>query len=455
VTELIQFPKPHSIKQALIMDFFEIEPECSDLVVSCGTKFGKTTGASTAICKPFVKTPRAMWRWLAPYFSQTKIGYDYCLKQLPRVSDIKPNSSTMEIKCLSIDSKIQFYHAQNPRSLEGFATAGNVFDEASKIQKAAYESNETTRTRTRSKCIYVSTPEGKNHFYNRFMEAKEEMRLARRQMRTPRMVAIHARTEDNPWIPRQSIIDAKNRLPDRLFRQYYLAEFVDDAAVFGDYRSVLCGPRIDFDTDDQNWMHPDAKKMDVVIGADWAREVDFTVFAAFDVATKKMVGFMRFHKRTYIEAIRALVMFSRNYNETLMIYHDKTGVGVAIDDQLAYTDLRYKGVTFTNAWKTTEISRLITSIEHKSIELLNWRVLDDELGAFEVKVNEIGNSSYSAPSGQHDDTVMALVLAHCALMQYSDLRNDILFLEDMVTDLRVTAPSSIEDYYQRLLMDED
>lgn len=452
--EWVGFPEPHSKKQALIMDFFRIAPECKDLVVSCGSKFGKTQAASTAQSKAFLSQPRAFWRWLAPIYSQTKIGYDYCLRQLPKTKDIKGVDSI--IKCFSLEAQIQFMHAQNSGALEGFATAGSVFDEAAKIKKSIYDANQTTRSRTRSKALYVSTPEGKNHFYTMFMEAKEEMRLAKRQMREPRMMAIAATTLDNPWIPRASIEDARRRLPDRLFRQYILAEFVDEANVFGRYRENFYGDRIDYPDDNQIWIDPNAKEIEVVIGADWAKLKDFTVFIAFDIKTKKMVGFQRFHKfDKYTEAIRNLVIFSKKFKEVREIYHDKTGVGVAIDDQLAYTNLPYKGITFTNAWKTTEITRLITSLEHKSIELLNWRVLDEELGCFEVEVNDIGVSSYSAPNGMHDDTVMALVLAHCALMQYSDLRNEIIFVEDLVDAINLGEPSSVEQYYQQILMDED
>lgn len=429
------------------MDFFQVEPECKDLVVSCGTKFGKTLSGSTGIANGLLSKPRAMWRWIAPYFNQCKIGMDYVSKQLPMKDEFKVNSASMEIRATKLDSYIQFFHAQNYLALEGFATAGTIFDEAAKIRKEAYDANETTRTRTRAKQIYLSTPLGKNHFYNKFMEAREEMAAARRQLRTPRMMAITARTEDNPWIPRESIEHARRTLPERLFRQYYLAEFVDDAEVFGNYRGVFSGPKIEFDYDDVIWFAPGSAKSKVVIGADWAKTVDFTVFIAFDVTTKQVVGFQRFHKRTYIQAIQALVHFSKHFEETLIVWHDKTGVGQAIDDQMSHTPLVYKGVTFTNQWKTNAINALITSIEHKSIGLPYWTELDKELGGFEVRVNDLGTMIYSAPSGQHDDIVCALILAHSALMQYSDLKLEVRFLEDLAGDKTLDVLSPLEQYY--------
>lgn len=453
--EWVKFPDPHSTKQALIMNFFLMHPECRDLVVACGTKFGKTMSGSTAILKALLSRPRASWRWLAPIYAQTQIGFDYCRRQLPMGDDIKPNMADMILNVKSLDAKLQFFHTTNPNSLEGFASAGAVFDEAAKIKKEAYTAQETTRTRTMGKHVYLSTPLGKNHFYHKYMEALEEMQLARRQMRMPRMMAIRAKTEDNPWIPKASIEHARRNMPERLFRQYYLAEFVDDADVFGNYREVFFGDKLYFDGDDQLWFHPEARESEVVIGVDWAKSVDFTVFVAFDVKTKTVVGFQRFHKRTYIEAIRALIKFSKKFKECHVVYHDKTGVGQAIDDQLAHTDLRYKGITFTNQWKTSNIGSLITSIEHRSIAMPYWVTLDTELGAYEVEVTDHGTMTYNSPSGQHDDTVMALVLAHAALMQYSDLRHEVRFIEDLVTDNLLDIPTSVEEYYRRILMDED
>lgn len=429
------------------MDFFLTHPECRDLVVACGTKYGKTLSASAGISKALISKPRAMWRWIAPYFSQCKIGMDYVSRQLPTTPDFKPNESTMRIPCKSLDSYIQFFHAQNYLALEGFATAGTVFDEAAKIRKEAYDANETTRTRTLAKQAYFSTPLGKNHFYDKYMEAREEMALARRQLRVPRMMAITARTEDNPWIPRESIEHARRTLPERLFRQYYLAEFVDDAEVFGNYKGAFIGERLSFDSDSCIWFDKDCDKSKVVIGADWAKTIDFTVFIAFDIETKRVVGFQRFHKRTYIDAVRCLITFSKRFAETLIVWHDKTGVGQAIDDQMSYTGLNYKGVTFTNAWKTNSINALITSFEHKSIELPNWSMLDKELGAFEVKQNELGNMTYSAPSGQHDDIVCALILAHSALMQYADMKMEVRFLEDLKSDKGLSRLNAFEEFY--------
>lgn len=426
------------------MDFFLIAPECKELWMAAGSKFGKTVSAAVAISKHLLNDSQGFSRWIAPIYPQAQIGFEYCQKLLPREGfKFLPSRLTIEHN----SSKIKFTHGQAPRSLEGFATSGGVLDECAKMSSAVLASDETTRSQTESKRIFISTPEGKTFFYHKCMEAKEEMALARRQMRTPRKIFISAKTTDNPFINPLQIEEARRNMTERLFRQYYLAEFVDDGTVFGPYRDIMQGDKIPTMGESETLITK--KNCKVVIGADWAKTTDYTVFIAFDIETKTMVGFKRFNKLTYIEAVRQLKHFAGSFDECMMVWHDKTGVGQAVDDQLAYINVPYKGVTFSNQSKSALINSMITSIEHKQFRLLNWQTLDDELGAFEVKTNSLGTMCYGASSGAHDDIVMALCLAHGALMEYSDLRTEVLFLEDLAR-MPEDGPSTVEEYYRSL-----
>ena len=137
----------------------------------------------------------------------------------------------------------------------------------------------------------------------------------------------------------------------------------------------------------------------------------------------------------------------------------RTGVGQSIDDQLAYTDLAYEGITFTNKLKTNMVNSLITTLEHKHIILPSWQLMIDELEAFEVEVNDLGSMTYNAPSGQHDDIVCALMLAHAAMLEYSDKTLEVKFLEDLTNGMKPrkvkSEPDSVEDFYDMLINDRD
>ena len=62
------------------------------------------------------------------------------------------------------------------------------------------------------------------------------------------------------------------------------------------------------------------------------------------------------------------------------------------------------------------------AIEQGSIQLLNDPVGKAELEAYERSVTETGMSKYSAPSGMHDDTVIARALKYRAMQQAPRVR---------------------------------
>jgi len=450
-------PTPHGEKQKFIMNFFSMKGV--ELFVSCGTKYGKTISAAGGITKAAESRDLARWRWVAPIYSQAQIGYDYCKRMMPPEPLVKCTDGDLKIKIPHLNSQLDFFHATNPESLEGHGIAGYVFDEAAKMKELIYSSTKTTTTRTRAPRGFFSTPVGKNWFYKRCMAAKEEMEWAIKNGRIPTKIFVTARTIDNPHIPVESIIDAYNELPSRLFKQYYLAEFVDDGSVFVGVRDCVQGSVVENRPDGTLWVAPGSDKSRVVIGADWAKTTDYTVFIAIDCDSKKVVGVRRFHKKPYTEAIRDLVIFSQQFGDVEIVRHDKTGVGQSIDDQLAYTDLAYEGITFTNKLKTNMVNSLITTLEHKHIILPSWQLMIDELEAFEVEVNDLGSMTYNAPSGQHDDIVCALMLAHAAMLEYSDKTLEVKFLEDLTNGMKPrkvkSEPDSVEDFYDMLINDRD
>lgn len=427
----------------------------TEIWVACGTKYGKTLSASAALVTAAPRKPQSLWRWVAPIYTQSQIGFNYCRRMLPGEPYVKARENSLILQFPSIDTRIQYFHGQHPESLEGEATAGNILDEAAKMKETVYAAVKTTTTVTRGIIIPISTPFGKNWFYKGCMAAKEEMARAKFEGRDPTKIFITARTIDNPKVSQAAIEEARRSLPDRLFRQYYLAEFVDDGNVFSGFRKCLFGDALNLYGDNQSWFMPDCDEMTVVIGADWAKTVDWTVFFAIELKTRRVVGYYRFHKKTYTEAIRQLMLFSRKFKEVEIVYHDKTGVGVAIDDQMAYTGLNYRGITFTQQSKSEMVNRLITAFEQTAIWIPRLPVLEAELDSFEVSTNALGNMSYSAPTGEHDDSVCSLMLAHAALLQYGERDMTIRYLEDLPKDKKLDDPSTIEEYYQRLSLEED
>jgi hypothetical protein len=423
-------PKPHSKKQSLIISAC-LDPEVLEIWVPCGTKFGKTASASMGVSSRLMIRKGSLGRWIAPIYSQAKIGFKYCRRILPTGPEIDINKSEPSITMIPNDMKVEFKSGVNPEDLEGEATDFNILDEASKMSQQVYDSVKTTTTVTRGLIAGFSTPRGKNWFYTKCMLAKERMEHDIRRGRKPTHLFITAPSSENPYVTTEAVEEARRSLPDRLFRQYFLAEFLDDGAVFVGYQDcVEKGPPLLFDGRHQKWYHQDAEHAPVVVGADWAKTHDRTVFWAIDLRTRRTVGFQRFYKTPYTEAIRKLQLFCKKFHDVVAVLHDKTGLGQVIDDYLAQTELPYQGVTFTPQSKTSMVTQLITGIEQQDLWIPNWQEALGELDAYEVKTTLAGNMTYSAPTGKHDDIVCAMMLAYTALLQYGDVGMEIQYTDE-------------------------
>lgn len=404
-------------------------------------------GASGALVVAAPRLRGGFWRWVAPVYSQAKnVGMKYFRDCMPP-DYIRVNRSELVIEIPAISASVQFMHGQRPEDLEGVACHGVVLDECSKLSEDVYYSARTTTTQTQGPFLNISTPRGKNWFYKGCMAAKEEMERAAFENRPPTKIFITAATVDNPFVPRHEIEAARKSLPDALFRQYFLAEFVDSATTFPGLRDLVVGAEIVGleGSAIQQVIASDAATKSVVIGADWAKQEDWTVFVAIDYESKpaRIVGYQRFQGRSYTDAIKSLVSFSKKFSSTDVILHDQTGVGVAIDDMLAETSLPYEGITFTNVVKAEMVTKLIQSIEQKRLLFPNIPALLSEMEAYEMSTTKLGSVQFSAPDGQHDDIVTALMLANVALHRYSDTG---LFQVHTVEDMKeLTGLSSL--YY--------
>lgn len=394
-------------------------PGLIEMWVACGTKFGKTLSGSIAMCSAVPLNPQTLFRWVAPINEQSKIGFKYCKRMLPNdESLVKSNEAMLSIKFIPIDSTIQFFHGQYPETLEGEAVSGTILDEAAKMKEQVYASSKTTTTVTRGPIVGISTPRGKNNwFYRKCMEAKEEMMRAKHEGRMPTKIFIHAPSTANPTVSLEIIEDARRSLPDRLFRQYYLADFVADGSIFTNLHENYTTDYIEVN-DQFQWFDDRPENRTVVIGADWARSGDYTVFIATDIKDRKVVGIWRMQKIPYPVQVDRLKAFSKRFKDVETVWHDKTGVGVALDDMLHRIELPFHGLTFSNASKNDLMAKAMVGFESKLYGIPHIDKLASELSDIEVGTTSLGLPTYAAPSGSHDDLVMALVLSHAAMLQH-------------------------------------
>jgi phage terminase large subunit-like protein len=155
-------------------------------------------------------------------------------------------------------------------------------------------------------------------------------------------------------------------------------------------------------------LSPATGKADV-IGVDWGRTNDFTVFTVV-CDTGEVLTIDRFKGIEYsIQRARREALYERYGKPTIIA--ESNSMGGPVCEQLARDGLKVRPFVTTNASKSEAVEALALAFERGEIKIPDNPVLIGELQAFEAKPLPSGLMRYEAPNGGHDDCVMALAIA--------------------------------------------
>ncbi|HEV8501775.1 MAG TPA: terminase family protein [Casimicrobiaceae bacterium] len=282
-----------------------------------------------------------------------------------------------------------------------------VVDEAAMIAHLADvwgQAIRPTLTDFRGDGWFMSTPRGLNDFYTLFTRGQDPLETDWRAWQMP--------TSVNPFISAAEIESARHELPERTFAQEYLAQFLslEGAGVFRGVRAVSrLKPR------------PPERGHVYTFGCDWGRSNDFTVISVVDATTMEQVAMDRFTDLDFEVQTERLHEWVGVYHPTQIVAERNSMGGPLVERlQRGYARLIGKpraalpvyGWHNDNASKAAAIERLALNIERGELTLLDDQVQQAELLAFESTKTATGMIRYAAPSGMHDDTVIALCLAN-------------------------------------------
>lgn len=366
---IIELPKPH-INQQKILD-----AERRFVVVMCGRRFGKSELSQILIIKEALKGGQVAY--ITPTYKLAQVFFERLTKVLP----FKNNIQKLKIYCPN-EGSIEFFTGERLDNLRGRKFHLVIIDEAAFIpdlQSGWENSIRPTLTDYEGRAVFLSTPRGKNFFYSLFMKQGEND-----------WQSFKFSTYDNPHINPREIDEARIQLPEVVFNQEYLADPAENSAnPFGNAFIKRC-------------IKPISAQPIVCYGIDLAKSVDFTVIVGLD-NNGNVAYFDRFQLDWH------------NTKETIKrlppapIIVDSTGVGDPILEDLLREGVNIEGLKFTSQSKQQLMEGLASAIQQGRIGFPEG-VIVDELDVFEYQFTQTG-VRYSAPSGFHDDCVMALALA--------------------------------------------
>lgn len=387
----LTLPKPHSAQAQVIREARRFN------VVNCGRRFGKTKLGENRCIRPLLDGYPV--GWFAPSYKYLHEVWHKLRQTLAPITR-SSNATDRRIELLT-GGVLEFWTLDDQDAGRSRKYKRVIVDEAAKVaglEDIWGESIRPTLTDYAGDGWFLSTPKGMNFFRQCFDWGQDPERTEWISWRMP--------TAANPYIEQTEIEAARQELPDRIFRQEYLAEFIEDAG--GVFRRVRAAAALE---------PADPYPGEFVMGVDWAQKEDFTVLAVLDRNTRKMVDLDRFNQVDWAVQRSRLWTMAQRWNVQAIIAEENSIGGPNIE-QLQREGLPVSAFQTTATSKPPLIESLGLAFERSEIEILNDPVLVAELESYERTVSPAtGRSRYSAPAGYHDDTVMALALAWHAVQQ--------------------------------------
>jgi len=393
-------PKLHPAQALVVNDPHRI------VVAAMGSKWGKTYGMSNWLIKKAWNTYQSVNWWCAPSYRQARIAQNLMLQLIP-TQRRRLSRTEMVIELLRTNgtphSRIEFRSADRPETLRGEGVHHAVADEGGFWKYDAWVSLWTTLSRTRGMLRLITTPKGRNYVYDEWIKGSTpEMRLQH-----PEYMSYRCPTHDNPYVPRESLEEFARNLPEKVYRQEILAEFLDESAgVFSNFRQVQAN----------TWLNAPVKNGSYVMGIDWAKHENYTVFTIGDRTSKHIVHFERFTAMDWNSQIDRAVRVAKAWNNAHIIM-DSTGVGDVPYDMVRAVYANCEGYQISNnAAKVPLIQKVQLAFERAELRIPQFNTnaitqqMQRELEMFGYVISPQGKFLYSAPEGYQDDIVMSLAL---------------------------------------------
>jgi len=360
-------------------------------VLACGRRFGKTMlGVDLLVDKAI---DGGMVGWFSPTYRMLNEVWK-AIHETTRPLHSRVSLQEHRIELIT-DGVIDCWSLDAYDSVRGRKYHRVIIDEAAMVPDlgdAWQAAIRPTLTDYRGDAFFLSTPKGINFFHECYSRGIDQTQ--------DEWQAWHAPTTANPYIDPAEVEAARVELPEQVFRQEYLAEFLqNEGAVFRNIDACLSP-----DTGDH-------KGHRLFAGVDWGQQNDFTAISIICGTCKREVELDRFNKIEWAFQ-RARLKAALDRWRVQAIIAETNSIGQPNLEALVREGLPVRGFETTASSKPPLIQSLALALERVECQWLPDPVGRVELLSYEAKRNATtGRVSYSAPSGGHDDTVMARALA--------------------------------------------
>jgi len=385
---------PYPLQREFIDEFIESDPMFGVVVAPRGS--GKTLMGMNIMLYWLLQKKNQKGGWISPVYNQAKSVYDQIVVASKEVI-IQNNRQDLNITFVN-GSTLKFLSTDNPDNIRGFRFTHIVIDEiAFQRERAIDQVVLPTLNPNGKKCLMISTPKGRNHFFNWYNKTdviKKKFPLT-----------------ECPYVNQDLIDAAKASLPPDLFRQEFLAEFVDSA------NDVFVG------VDKVAFVGEYRTGGDAFIGIDTGLQDDMSVLTLMS-PIGRVLNVVSINNKPINDVAETFIQTMLQYN-VVGGYIETNGIGRAMYDLVQPRFKKVREFFTTQDNKTEMVRKLINDIETSTVELPSIDLcpeLHTEFSTYTYKLSPTGKLSFSHIPGGHDDYVDSLMLANYSRVQFMTKR---------------------------------
>jgi hypothetical protein len=379
---IIKGYKPHT-NQRLIHNSINND-SAKYYACNIGRQFGKSLLAENQCLYWAINKRGCNIGWVSPIYKQCKKVFKELKKATEKSGFFTYNESDLVVS--GFGSTIQFFSAERPDNIRGNTFDYLVCDEFDFMKNGIWEEVlQPTVLVKGKKILFISTPKGRGMMFKMKLNAQTDERFK----------YFHFTSYENPLIDPAEIDSIRLNIPEHIFRQEYLAEFIDGGAgLFKNVKQCV------------NTSNPSGTMYG---GLDIGRADDYTVLTIGD-RNGNVLLVERWRQDDWSNIVRKVA-------ELINKHQVNTYIEVNNQGDVFFELLEMKCKNLVQSFKTTAQSKpimiedLAISFEMKQLNLPNTEWLIDELEAFTyIFDNNTRRVKYGAPNGVHDDGVISLSL---------------------------------------------
>lgn len=308
--------------------------------------------------------------WIAPVYNQTKIAFKRLRRNLTKYGVFKFNETSLIITCPN-GAEIHFKSAEKPDNLYGEDVYACVFDEAPRAREESWYALRSTLTATEAPCKLIGNFGGVSNWVHKLKEkSKSDDNYA--YFRVTCWDAIR-----EGILSEEEVLQAKNDLPEKIFKELYEAEASEDEGQLINNESI--------NKLFSNTHLPDGVKY---ITADIARlGKDKTVIYYWNGLRVEEV--IQMNTSLITESAQAIKNLQNKYNvnnnNTIV---DEDGVGGGVVDMLKCVGFVNNSKPLRVSGKDENFANLKTQCYYKLSEMVNKNELYFKDSSVERKLSE-------------------------------------------------------------------